>query len=221
MTLLCCSKLSGRERSAELRHRVLEAFPGENNREYIDTVCRGKNDKSVAESLSALILLSESIKKLYQAQGNMTNHSLLTLKKREHGKPYFKDSPIRFSISHSQGHIAIAVSDTGEVGVDIETKLLGGEKAIRLAKRYFSEDETAAIKANPDIFARLWTQKEAEAKLYGIPLGKLLAQVGDKTSNSTLFDQAPPIYFSFFEFCGYPVTVCKEDKNDIVNFVEL
>ena len=59
-------------------------------------------------SLNALSLLSEEQRKnIYYS---------------ENGRPYFKDFDAEISISHSQTHVAIAVSDSRNttVGVDIE-----------------------------------------------------------------------------------------------------
>ena len=74
------------------------------------------------------------------------------LRYAETGKPYVGvGSGMYVSISHSHGLCAAAVSDS-EVGVDIEyiDPNRPVERLKRLAKRFFSADELAYIKAEAD-----------------------------------------------------------------------
>ena len=79
----------------------------------------------------------------------------------EHGRPYWVEGPY-FSISHCKEGIAVAI-DNQPIGIDIE--------AIRHADtdliiRTMNETEQQQIHSDRD-FTRLWTQKEAVAKMNG------------------------------------------------------
>lgn len=87
-----------------------------------------------------------------------------------HGKPYIKEQPFFYNISHSGDYVFCAVSGQ-EIGADIQKKESGREK--RVAERFFSKREADAIEeagdaaGKRDLFYRLWTRKEALGKLSG------------------------------------------------------
>ena len=86
----------------------------------------------------------------------------------EHGKPYLIDYPdIHFNISHSAECVVCAVSNN-PVGVDVQ-KI--GEYNFDIAKRVCNEKELVQIENSLDKaseFTKLWTQKEAVLKMYGV-----------------------------------------------------
>jgi 4'-phosphopantetheinyl transferase len=99
-----------------------------------------------------------------------------------HGKPElgarFRDAGLHFSVSHSQDIALIAVSHERHVGVDIEA-ITDLADAAAIARRYFSQAETAALDAlAPDErrrqFFTLWTRKEAFVKATGEGLSRPL-----------------------------------------------
>ena len=69
----------------------------------------------------------------------------------ENGKPYLKDEDIHFSISHTDGLVAVCISDS-PVGIDCE-KINPSykEKIEHFSKRYFKENEADLIKSSDDI----------------------------------------------------------------------
>ena len=84
------------------------------------------------------------------------------------------DSSIQFNISHAQGLIVIAVTERGDLGVDVE---YSGRRCrmLALANRYFSAREVAALQslsasAQRERFFDLWTLKEAYIKACGMGL---------------------------------------------------
>lgn len=88
------------------------------------------------------------------------------------GKPSVAQAPsFHFSLSHSADRAVLALSDTLEVGADIERVRPLGH--IDLARRYFHAGEIAAIEGLPPgcgqvrAFFRLWTLKEAVVKALG------------------------------------------------------
>lgn len=96
----------------------------------------------------------------------------------ENGRPYVPDSPYRFSISHSENLVAVAVH-TADVGVDLEQIR---PISLHLAKRYFCAEENCYLfghepqdadfsaVASPSVLLRffeIWTAKEAYLKSMG------------------------------------------------------
>jgi 4'-phosphopantetheinyl transferase len=78
-----------------------------------------------------------------------------------------------FSVSHSGERVAIAVSDTHELGIDIErrTSFFNPDRLMKLA---CAPAERAWLQARPDEaeaqFGRLWVRKEAMLKAVGMGL---------------------------------------------------
>ena len=83
------------------------------------------------------------------------------------GKPYFENSPLHFSISHTKKH-AFCVLAPCPVGIDAEET----DRAVnlQLAEKILSDAEKVRFEAATDQHAallRLWVLKEAAAKLTG------------------------------------------------------
>lgn len=80
-------------------------------------------------------------------------------------------SRLRFNLSHSRGLALCAVTAGREVGVDLE-KIRGRPAGEKIAERFFSREETDAIRALPvgeraAAFFACWTRKEACLKARG------------------------------------------------------
>jgi phosphopantetheine--protein transferase-like protein len=87
---------------------------------------------------------------------------------------------LRFNVSHSDGLALYAIARGREVGVDVE-QLRELPRAERIAERFFSTEETAALKAEPaerrvEAFFTCWTRKEAYIKARGDGLAHPLDQ---------------------------------------------
>ena len=171
---------------AELEDRVRSLFSSKASSDYIDAIVRRKNQYSMLESLSALLLLASLLKK-----AGVDTHTL-SLLREEGGRPFFKESSLDFSISHSRGIVAVALSDSGRVGIDIEAAEIDAKKAAQISRRYFGRDE----EISPRELLRLWTEKEAVAKLYGIPLADFLSM-----------ETPAQVNLSEFEIAGHPCTL--------------
>ena len=99
-----------------------------------------------------------------------------------YGKPALngehKDGSLRFNMSHSHGVGLVAVSESREVGVDVE--YIRADFATEdIARRFFSPGEVAAFNALPSeqrvaAFFRCWTRKEAYIKAIGRGLSQPL-----------------------------------------------
>lgn len=96
-----------------------------------------------------------------------TGQALPEIRIAQRGKPYFTDSPLHFSISHTRTH-AVCVLAHCPVGVDAEEL----DRPVResLAKRALSPMEYRQFERaenSSEAFLRFWVLKEAAAKLSG------------------------------------------------------
>ena len=85
----------------------------------------------------------------------------------DRGKPYFKDSPWHFSITHTRSHVFCALSRQ-PIGIDAEE--LSRQVNPRLAEKVLSPGEFARYEAAPDknrALLTFWVLKEADAKRSG------------------------------------------------------
>ena len=84
------------------------------------------------------------------------------------GKPYFRDLPFCFNLSHS-GDYVLCIISSEEIGADIQQHC--GKNVEKLARRFFTEREAAALEQAGEererLFYRLWARKEAYGKLTG------------------------------------------------------
>ena len=118
--------------------------------EFLDD---GRNYQSLdkkLEHLCGLFLIKFIAKNIY----NIEN---LEIEIRNH-KPFFKDSNIFFSISHSEDIVLVAIDDC-EIGADVE--YIQDRNYLPIMKRYGCECENPSLKD----FYRFWTKHEAKIKL--------------------------------------------------------
>ena len=89
-----------------------------------------------------------------------------------HGKPSLPIAPgLRFNLSHTEGAVAIALSQGIDVGVDIE-RVLPERASLDGASLCFADSERAALARCPaarryELFFALWTLNEAYLKARG------------------------------------------------------
>lgn len=146
--------------------RLRERFPSTASQDFIDALVKKKSEIAKRASLCAYL----NIATLLDTQGIDTKS--LNLKRTPDGKPYFVNSSISFSISHTDKYFAVAISDS-EVGIDIESKDMSESKMQSIAKRFFLPSE-AEYACDRDSFLRVWTFKEAYAKMKGLPLPRVI-----------------------------------------------
>ena len=104
--------------------------------------------------------------------------------KTEHGKPFLIDHDAlhaSFSLSHTRGMVACAVTSDVDVGVDVEC-VDREVNAAAIAERFFAPAETRLLRqlgpdAQRDRFFDLWTLKEALLKALGAGLTMPLASL--------------------------------------------
>lgn len=134
----------------------------------------------------------------------------LSLRRSEKGKPFFQDSALQLSISHSGLWWVLALSEE-LVGVDVqETRPARFEK---LARRFFHPEETAALeKAGFENFYSVWTAKESYVKLTGRGIDAHFREFSVYSL---------PVYFASPVFQpGYVLTVCSNNpSNPILKYL--
>lgn len=157
---------------------------------YIEeTQYNGCRNRREAEHNIAYRLLEEVLRCEYGID------ALPEIQRGKYGKPYFVQGGIHFNISHCSG-LAVCIVGECENGVDCEEI---GRVGMKAAKRIFSAEEyakleNAAEEMRPEIFARLWTFKEACGKTTGrglageLPLYGRSEEKGIFTCGFTLAD---------------------------------
>ena len=114
-----------------------------------------------------------------------------TFRAGSHGRPEIAGPggvpPLRFSLSHTAGLVALAVALQVDVGIDVEgvnSRASGRD----LARRYFASSEAEGLEALPPerqgrAFLEYWTLKEAYIKATGLglsmPLKSFAFQLAD------------------------------------------
>lgn len=127
------------------------------------------------------------------------------------GKPYFKNYPYYFNLSHSGDYVVCALSER-EVGIDLQEHR--GAAFERVAQRYFSSAEVFALMHAQDraaFFFRLWARKEAYGKL----IGKGIMEVAGKDLWSGGAEADGGEALCFEEYDGlqrYSMAVCRHGR---------
>ena len=118
---------------------------------------------------AALALLAS----LYRQE---TGGELPPIWKTPQGKPFFADSRLHFSVSHTKRHAFCCIHEEN-VGIDAEETDRIVDPAV--ARRLFSPGEQQRIASAQDpngALLRLWVLKESYAKLTGRGLGNYLRE---------------------------------------------
>ncbi|WP_317931230.1 4'-phosphopantetheinyl transferase family protein [Halioxenophilus sp. WMMB6] len=103
----------------------------------------------------------------------------LLFQQNDHGKPSLVDNAIDFNLSHTQGVVALAITNNGAIGLDVETTQRKSS-TLEIADHFFHPSEVTAISAGNtpndqrQRFFRFWTLKEAYVKAVGQGLQKSL-----------------------------------------------
>ena len=134
----------------------------------------------------------------------------------EKGKPYLRDYPFYFNLSHSGDYVICAVSDR-EVGADIQRcSMEKGERLERIARRFFSPEELAALACcreqaeRAQLFYRLWTRKEAYGKLTGRGIGAALDKNFLPSGSEGETDGESVLWQEWQYPSGYRIALCAQ-----------
>lgn len=133
------------------------------DKKRLEKIKKSNNTLFIKEQLGSSILLNDILENNYFLDPKEIEYIY-----NESGKPYLKDKNLYFSLSHSNGIVALTVSKE-EVGLDIE--LIKPVKDA-LAKRIMTTEEYNiynSLDKNKKItyFYEVWTSKEAYVKKIG------------------------------------------------------
>jgi len=121
------------------------------------------------------------------------------------GKPFIKDTEVKFNLAHSGGRAVYAVANNMDIGIDIEF-MRELPDALQIAKRFFSEKEVVEFSEirEDDIrtaFFNCWTRKEAFIKAVGEGLSyplkdfSVTLKPGDKPEILWIKDKAEEVKY--------------------------
>ena len=141
-------------------------------RAFLDETERRRADRFRAEASRNVFITAHAALRRALAERTGLDPRELRFTTGAHGKPFLDPaSEWRFNLSHSGSTIAIALTRNLDLGVDVEE--LGRKTPYRrLARRFFTESEAAAVKhagddMRPRVFFHCWTAKEAVLKATG------------------------------------------------------
>lgn len=127
------------------------------------------------EKVSSRICLVRAVRSLSQKHSH--SEILSNIDKTQNGKPFFKELPFDFSLSHSRGMVvAVAVQKLRNraIGIDIE---VDPHHSLESFARVCTQEEWSAIQSmekpidRQSAFLRRWCAKEAYVKAIGEGLG--------------------------------------------------
>lgn len=165
MTKLYVCEISNLIKEVKADSNALENYFDKLGKQRIEHILKSNKAEDRARALGVSLLLLFALQK-----EGIRNEVLPDFAYKEEGKPYLEEYPyIHFSLSHTKNIITCVISDE-EIGVDIEHKRDISETAI---KRIFSDEEREIAEFSQEGYIRLWTAKEACAKLMGTGLSEI------------------------------------------------
>ena len=150
------------------------------------------------------------------------------IQKGPFGKPSLPGSGYYFNKSDSGSCTAFALSDEGEIGLDLQMVLPYKERYDRLAERFFRPEERSLLlslegQARADFFFRLWTVKESYIKFTGRGLGEGLDTFAADLSAGRILPGKEGGPFAVFRIlegpAGYAMCVCASSLPDHIEIV--
>ena len=180
-----------------------------------------KNKKEAEMYATAKILLRIMMKEFL-------NKDFKELEYNSHGKPYLKNFPYDFNISHSEGVCVVLLSDikNEKVGIDVQKNLTDEKKTERIAKRFFKNiDEKIMENSYISTEFFIYDLKDGHAEKNKIFLKpkvqedfnfkwtRLEAFLKARGTGFCQLEEAPEIKdkFSSFEYEDYTISICKKE----------
>lgn len=191
-------KINLNEVSAEQLSEWFEQMSDEKKHSVMQTKIEHKRNLRIA---------ADGICRLATAEFCAVSPAEIEFGYNEHGKPFAKNLPVHFSVSHS-GDIAVCAVSDKEIGVDIE-KIRDVNP--RSAERFASVKEKEYIRDNPNGFFEIWTLKEAYFKCIGTGLGADIKNVTFDISEKGVTCSESGYKLSFIETeTDYVCSVCEK-----------
>lgn len=118
---------------------------------YLNELSTFKSDFRKKEWLAVRVLLYTLTKRI------------MPIRYHSGGKPYFPEDKAHLSISHTKGYVSVIISETNEVGIDIE-KI--SERIHKVAHKFVRDDEFVPEDTTRKKYALLliWSAKEVMFK---------------------------------------------------------
>lgn len=184
---------------------------------------RYRHEGARALFLNARALLREELSGRLKARPDE-----IELAYNEHGKPFVPNQPVSFNVSHTDGLIVCAMSDSDlKLGVDVE-QVDRRTNLDRVARRSFSQREYEAFCASSDAreaFFGFWTLKEAYIKARGVGvslgLGKFVVECAGTTADlSGVDDDATGWTFARYRSGVYRLALAVDQRNVDLKFAD-
>ncbi len=145
-------------------------------------ICEGYKTRGTTEEL-----VQQSLERFIKETGMDLCGRSRDILRTGKGKPYFKELPVSFSVSHTANTwVCIMDAGTDQIGVDIQN--IREYNFGKIAGRYYTAAEQQYTEENgSDGFFEIWTRKEAYAKYTGMGLGSYLAEIDTLESREPVF----------------------------------
>lgn len=149
-------------------------YPLEILRKVLDDTEKARADRFCFEQHYRQFVISHAASRFILTKYCTSAAAELIFTTNQYGKPALRGRNLpQFNLSHTEGRALFAISDTGEVGVDIEK-----QRPLdfhEMAKHFFSKIEYELLEQLPlhkqqESFFSCWTRKEAYIKAKGLGL---------------------------------------------------
>ena len=172
-----------------------------------EEVIKIKHELTKKETVLAWALLRFALNKAGKSDFSALAYS-------EKGKPFFKNENLFFNLSHSKGKFCVAISDFGEIGIDVQKR---SKFSVNMIKRVFAENERRLSENLPDkdaFFSRLWAIKESFLKNTGIGIAFDIRSLD--FSKQCLFDKFEKDGLCYNVWCDedFSFSVCAKEKGE-------
>lgn len=131
----------------------------------------------------------------------------------EKGKPYFSGGKPYFNLSHSGNKVCVAISDSYEIGVDIQKE---SNFSPNMIKRVFSENERNSVAffgGHNLFFTKLWAVKESYLKYTGTGISFDLKSIDFSKELNQSFFIKNKLYYSTFKIDDCFISACTKEND--------
>ena len=164
-----------------------------------------EEERQSLEKYKAIEVKKEKIVSLY-----FRNKYIGETYENEFGKPLSKN--VFFNISHSKGVVVLAISESHNIGVDVEVIRNKDED---LVKYISNEKELAFIKNEFDFFS-MWTNKESLVKCLGTGIRSQVKTIPGLPLNGKKEFKGETFYSKIIKNNDYIISISLRDKEDFI-----
>lgn len=156
----------------------------------------------------------EAIRKIFSEYYDLKN---IEIKRSETGKPFLKNAPLFFSVTHTGTFLFVAVSDRN-IGIDAEPLDRALDYPPVLSR--FPLSERKEIRNKTDFFKH-WTAKESTIKWLGGTLATDLKKLCYLSGQMFFRETKLPVRISHFEKENHIVALCRDTESADPPFVRI